>query len=409
MSKLQELIKKLCPDGVEFRKFGEVCEFINGFAFKSSLFKDEGLPIIRITNINGVSIDLSDVKFFDSRDYKSNLQSFSVSFGDILIAMSGATTGKIGYYDNEDIAYLNQRVGKFVPNVNVLNNRYLFHFLLSKTSELYIMAGGGAQPNLSSNKLMNELYIPLPPLEVQNEIVRILDTFTSHTAELQAELQARKEQYEYYRNKLLTFDENDERVKWMKLGEIGTFVRGNGLQKKDFTETGVGCIHYGQIYTYYGTSTDTTKSFVPYELAQKLTKVKSGNLVIACTSENIEDVCKAVVWLGEEDIVTGGHACVFAHNEIPKYIAYFFQTEYFFQQKKKYARGAKVIDIKVSDLEKISIPVPPLSEQKRIISILDKFESLVNDLSEGLPAEIAAVQEQYEYYRNKLLTFKRKS
>lgn len=409
MSKLQELIKELCPDGVEFRKLGEVCEFINGFAFKSSLFKDEGLPIIRITNINGISIDLSDVKFFDSRDYKSNLQSFSVSFGDILIAMSGATTGKIGYYDNEDIAYLNQRVGKFVPNVNVLNNRYLFHFLLSKTSELYIMAGGGAQPNLSSNKLMNELYIPLPPLEVQNEIVRILDTFTSHTAELQAELQARKEQYEYYRNKLLTFDENDERVKWMKLGEIGTFVRGNGLQKKDFTETGVGCIHYGQIYTYYGTSTDTTKSFVPYELAQKLTKVKSGNLVIACTSENIEDVCKAVVWLGEEDIVTGGHACVFAHNEIPKYIAYFFQTEYFFQQKKKYARGAKVIDIKVSDLEKISIPVPPLSEQKRIISILDKFESLVNDLSEGLPAEIAAVQEQYEYYRNKLLTFKRKS
>ena len=409
MSKLQELIKKLCPDGVEFRKLGEVCEFINGFAFKSSLFKDEGLPIIRITNINGVSIDLSDVKFFDSRDYKSNLQSFSVSFGDILIAMSGATTGKIGYYDNEDIAYLNQRVGKFVPNVNVLNNRYLFHFLLSKTSDVDMMAGGGAQPNLSSNKLMNELYIPLPPLEVQNEIVRILDTFTSHTAELQAELQARKEQYEYYRNKLLTFDENDERVRWMKLGEIGTFVRGNGLQKKDFTETGVGCIHYGQIYTYYGTSTDTTKSFVPYELAQKLTKVKSGNLVIACTSENIEDVCKAVVWLGEEGIVTGGHACVFAHNEIPKYIAYFFQTEYFFQQKKKYARGAKVIDIKVSDLEKISIPVPPLSEQKRIISILDKFESLVNDLSEGLPAEIAAVQEQYEYYRNKLLTFKRKS
>ena len=407
MSKLQELIKKLCPKGVEFRKLGEVCEFINGFAFKSLLFKDEGLPIIRITNINGVSIDLSDVKFFDSRDYKSNLQSFSVSFGDILIAMSGATTGKIGYYDNEDIAYLNQRVGKFVPNVNKLNNRYLFHFLHSKTAELYIMAGGGAQPNLSSNKLMNELYIPIPPLEVQNEIVRILDTFTSHAAELQAELQARKEQYEYYRNKLLTFDENDEGVKWMKLGEIGTFVRGNGLQKKDFTETGVGCIHYGQIYTYYGTSTDTTKSFVPYDLAQKLTKVKSGNLVIACTSENIEDVCKAVVWLGEEDIVTGGHACVFAHNEIPKYIAYFFQTEYFFQQKKKYARGAKVIDIKITDLEKISIPVPPLSEQQRIVSILDKFESLVNDLTAGLPAEIAAVQEQYEYYRNKLLTFKR--
>ena len=287
-------------------------------------------------------------------------------------------------------------------------NKYIYYALCSDKNAILKFKKEGGTPALNVADL-NSIEIPLPPLEVQNEIVRILDTFTSHAAELQAELQARKEQYEYYRNKLLTFDENDKGVKWMKLGEIGTFVRGNGLQKKDFTEIGVGCIHYGQIYTYYGTSTDTTKSFVPYDLAQKLTKVKSGNLVIACTSENIEDVCKAVVWLGEEDIVTGGHACVFAHNEIPKYIAYIFQTEYFFQQKKKYARGAKVIDIKMSDLEKITIPVPPLSEQQRIVSILDKFESLVNDLTAGLPAEIAAVQEQYEYYRNKLLTFERKS
>lgn len=409
MSRLQDLIRELCPEGVEFKRLGEVCGFINGFAFKSFLFKDCGLPIIRITNINDDSIDLEDVKYFDLNDYRSDLHSFIVYFGDILIAMSGATTGKVGYYANESVAYLNQRVGKFVPNVHELNNRYLFHFLRSKMTELYIMAGGGAQPNLSSTKLMNDFYIPLPPLEVQNEIVRILDAFTSYAAELQAELQARKEQYEYYRNKLLTFDENDESVKWMTLGEIGTFVRGNGLQKKDFTDAGIGCIHYGQIYTYYGTSTSVTKSFVSHELAQKLTKVKKGNLIIACTSENIEDVCKAVVWLGDEDIVTGGHACVLAHNENPKYIAYFFQTQYFFQQKKKYARGAKVIDIKITDLEKISIPIPPLSEQQRIVSILDKFESLVNDLSEGLPAEIAAVQEQYEYCRDKLLTFKRKS
>lgn len=206
MSKLQKLIQELCPDGVEYKPLGDVCRFINGFAFKSSLFKETGEPIIRITNINGTDIDLNDIKYFDLRDYKSNLHQYIVEYGDILIAMSGATTGKIGFYSHNSNAYLNQRVGKFVPNERILNNRYLFHFLCSKTNELYIMAGGGAQPNLSSIKLMNDVIIPLPPLVVQEEIVRILDIFTTHVAELQAELQARKEQYEYYRNQLLTFN-----------------------------------------------------------------------------------------------------------------------------------------------------------------------------------------------------------
>ncbi len=194
----------------------------------------------------------------------------------------------------------------------------------------------------------------------------------------------------------------------MKMSEIGTFVRSSGLQKKDFTDTGVGCIHYGQIYTHYGTWATETKSFCPPELASKLAKVKHGDLVIACTSENIEDVCKAVAWLGDEDVVTGGHACVFSHAQDPKYIAYFFQTEYFFQQKKKYAKGVKVIDVKASDLAKIEIPVPPIEEQRRIASILDRFERLTTDLAEGLPAEIRARQQQYEHYRDRLLAFPRR-
>ncbi len=189
------------------------------------------------------------------------------------------------------------------------------------------------------------------------------------------------------------------------MGEIGTFIRGNGLQKKDFTESGIGCIHYGQIYTYYGTFASKTKSFVSPELAERLLKVNPGNLVIACTSENVEDVGKAVAWLGDDDIVTGGHSVVFRHSQNPKYIAYFFQTQMFFTQKKKYAYGAKVIDIKTEDLAKIKIPVPPMELQEKIVAVLDRFETLVNDLREGLPAEIAAVREQYEYYRNRLLTF----
>lgn len=101
------------------------------------------------------------------------------------------------------------------------------------------------------------------------------------------------------------------------MNEIGTFIRGNGLQKKDFVERGVGCIHYGQIYTYYGTFAKSAKSFVPPLLANKLTKVESGDLIIACTSENVEDICKAVAWLGDDTIVTGGHAIVFKHGKMP--------------------------------------------------------------------------------------------
>ena len=190
------------------------------------------------------------------------------------------------------------------------------------------------------------------------------------------------------------------------MGEIGQFMRGNGLQKKDFTESGIGCIHYGQIYTYYGLSATKTKSFVSEETASRSKMAHSGDIIIAITSENVEDVCKAVAWLGDEDIAVSGHTAIFSHTENPKYISYCFQAEGFFIQKKKYARGAKVVEISPKEIAKIKIPLPPLSEQERIVSILDKFEALVNDISEGLPAELKARRQQYEYYRDKLLSFK---
>ena len=195
--------------------------------------------------------------------------------------------------------------------------------------------------------------------------------------------------------------------KWLTINEIGMLIRGNGLQKKDFTKSGVGCIHYGQIYTYYGTFTDKTKSFVSEELARTLRKVNKGDLIITNTSENVEDVCKTVAWLGEDEIVTGGHATILKHNENPKYLAYYTQTPMFMAEKIKYATGTKVIDVSATNMGKIQIPIPPLAEQNRIVAILDKFEKLVNDITEGLPAEIAARRQQYEYYRNKLLTFEK--
>ena len=196
-------------NNIQWKKLGEVCEFQNGFAFKSSLFKEKGLPIIRITNISGGRVTDEDYKYFDSSDYPKRVEEFRVSQGDILIAMSGATTGKIGWYDNEVPAYLNQRVGRFIPNSDVLNNRFLYHYLQMKGEHLYLMAGGGAQPNLSSTDIKEKFPLPLPPLSEQARIVEILDKFDTLTNSisegLPLEIQLRRQQYEYYREQLLAF------------------------------------------------------------------------------------------------------------------------------------------------------------------------------------------------------------
>jgi len=190
-------------------------------------------------------------------------------------------------------------------------------------------------------------------------------------------------------------------VEFKALGEVGVFVRGNGMPKSDFTETGVGAIHYGQIYTYYGTWATETKSFVSPSTAAKLAKVDPGDIIITNTSENLEDVGKAVAWLGTDQIVTGGHATVFKHNEDPKYIAYWLQSPSFQVQKVKLATGTKVIDVSAKSLAKVLIPVPPREVQQEIVKILDTFSKLEAELE----AELEARRKQYTFYRNQLLTF----
>jgi type I restriction enzyme S subunit len=194
---------------------------------------------------------------------------------------------------------------------------------------------------------------------------------------------------------------------WKTLGEVAELVRGNGLPKSDFTETGVPAIHYGQIYTYFNTFTNETKSFVSPETAMKLKKVDTGDVVITNTSENIEDVGKSVVYLGKEQAVTGGHATIIKPSKeiLGKYFAYFTQSEGFASQKRRLAKGTKVIDVSATDLAKIIIPIPPLAEQERIVSILDTFDTLTTSISEGLPKEIELRKKQYEYYRDSLLCF----
>ncbi len=195
---------------------------------------------------------------------------------------------------------------------------------------------------------------------------------------------------------------------------MGKLVRGNGLQKKDFTETGVPAIHYGQIYTFYGLYTTKTRSFVSPELALTLKKVNNGDVIITNTSENLEDVGKCLVYLGEQPAVTGGHATIFKPGRLinSKYFAYFTQIDDFTKSKRKYAKGTKVVDVSANDLSKIKIPIPypdnpekSLAVQAKIAAILDKFDVLTNSISEGLPREIELRQKQYEYYRDLLFSF----
>lgn len=203
-------------------------------------------------------------------------------------------------------------------------------------------------------------------------------------------------------------------VEWKALGTLADLVRGNGLQKKDFTEAGVPAIHYGQIYTYYGLSTTETKSFVSPDLAKQLKKVDKGDVVITNTSENLEDVGKALVYLGERQAVTGGHATILKPGEclLGKYFAYFTQTKEFAVEKRKYAKGTKVIDVSATDMAKIQIPIPcpdtpkkSLEIQTEIVRILDAFTALTTELIAELKAELKARKKQYNYYRDKLLNF----
>ena len=188
-------------------------------------------------------------------------------------------------------------------------------------------------------------------------------------------------------------------VPYRPLGEIATLVRGNGMPKTDLTEEGVGAIHYGQIYTHYGVWTDSTISFVLPSTAARLARVDPGDVIITNTSENLEDVGKAVAWVGDKQIVTGGHATVIKHHMNPKFLAYWFQTPDFFRQKKTLATGAKVIDVSAKSLMRVRVPVPSVGIQQEIVRILDAFTSLEAELE----AELEARRVQHVHYRQVVL------
>ena len=377
---------------VEWKELGEVCEFINGFAFKSNLFTSEGSPIIRITNINSGKINFEDLKYFDLTDYP-NLNNYRIYPNDIVVAMSGATTGKIGYNYTDKTAYLNQRVGKFIPNRNIIDNRYLFHLLFSKEDLIFSLASGtGSQPNLSKSDI-EKIEIPIPPLEIQEKIVQILDKMTEYATELTSELTSRKKQYSYYRDKLLSFEDENYPVEWKKLNEFlkkGKGTKITASQMKSLHQEGAPIRIFAGGKTYadvnYGDIPDKdihteeaivvkSRGFIDFEYYTEPFSFKNEFWSYSSDDENIN-----LRYIYHYLVHNKGH----------------FQN---------IANNMQMPQISSNDTEKFKIPVPSLELQSRIVQVLDNFDKVCNDLNIGLPKEIELRQKQYEYFREKLLTF----
>ena len=190
-------------------------------------------------------------------------------------------------------------------------------------------------------------------------------------------------------------------VEFKALKEIATVFRGGDFQKKDFIEKGFPCIHYGQIYMLYGLFADKTFSFISEECARRQKIAHKNDIIMAVTSENLDDVCKCMAWLGDGNVAISGHSVIIRHNQNAKFLTYFFQTEMFSLQKKRLAHGTKVVEISPDKLLSIVVPVPPLPVQQEIVRILDNFTLLTAELT----AELTARKKQYAYYRDSLLSF----
>ena len=198
----------------------------------------------------------------------------------------------------------------------------------------------------------------------------------------------------------------NKNVQYVKLKDISQIIRGGNFQKKDFMDEGKPCIHYGQIYTRYGSNVSSTFTYVSDEVFSKSKQAQPNDIIMAVTSENIEDVCKCVVWCGNENVAVSGHTAIIHHNINAKYLGYYFSTSHFYKDKTKLVHGTKVMEVTPSSLNEILIPLPNLNEQERIANLIENFDKLCNDITSGIPAEIKARKKQYEYYRDKLLTFK---
>ena len=408
MSSIDELIKKLCPDGIEYKTLGELGSFYGGITGKSKEdFKDGNAVFISYKNVYlNPALDINPV---DRVRINEGEKQRTLQYGDVIFTGSSETPDECGIssvitkYPDEPL-YLNSFCFFFRFNdQEIMLPGFAKHLFRSDNLRYQIgkTASGVTRYNVSKEK-MAKVRIPVPPLEVQREIVRVLDDFTCLTAELTAELQLRKKQYEYYRAQLLTMNN----TRYLPLSEV-VLKKGSGAtpnkSNNDYYEGGtIPWIRTQDVRFNEITSVD---SYIT-ERAVKETAAKwiPENCVIVAISGATAGRCA----INKIKATTNQHCLNLQINEEKasyKYVYYCVMNSYDeLLSKKQGARG----DLNSSLILSTLIPFPPLEEQKRIVDVLDRFDILCNDISAGLPAEIQARQQQYEYYRDKLFTFKEK-
>ena len=370
-SKLEELIAKLCPNGVEYKVLGELCNICTGKLNANAKDEDGIYPFFTC----------------DANPYKINEYAFDTSA--ILISGNGSQVGHLNQYEGKFNAYQRTYV---LDNFKLVIKPFLFHFMDAYLKP-YIMVNckKGSVPYITL-PMLQSFNVPVPPLEVQREIVRILDSFTLLTAELTAELTSRKKQYEYYRDALLTFDDNNtlhslisrycpNGVEYKTLKEILTIK--NGRDYKHLQEGKYPVYGSGGIMTY----------------VSEYTYAEHSVLIPRKGSINKIYYVDEPFW----NVDTIFYTIIRKNIAIPKYVYFCLLKEHL----ERYNTAGGVPSLTQSVLNDVTIPIPPLEVQRQIVQILDRFDALCNDLTQGLPAEIEARRKQYEYYRDQLLNFKR--
>lgn len=374
MSKLKELIQNLCPDGVEYKKLGELLDYEQPtkYIVKSTEY-DSSYDIPVLTAGQTFVLGYTNEKF---GVYRASQDNPTIIFDDF--------TTSFHWVDFE--FKIKSSAMKMLRPKGTFDGYFKYVYYAMKC--IKYEAIDHTRHWISK---YSQFEIPVPPLEIQEEIVRILDHFTDLAAELQAELQARKEQYEYYRNQLLTFNKiggGTQNVTWMKMSDVYDMKAGKNILASEIysSETTI------TPYPCYGGNGKRGYVAVFNQHGEKVLVGRQGALC--------GNVCFA-----EGEFYATEHAVVVSEKGfcLPRYTFHVLNMMNLNQYKTAGAQPG----LSVTRLETLLVPIPPLTEQERIVTILDKFDALVNDLTQGLPAEIAAVQEQYEYYRNKILSFPR--
>ncbi len=393
MNRIERMLQELCPNGVEYKKLGEVCEILDS----------KRKPVAKGKRTQGI------YPYYGANGIQDYVDDYIFDGTFILLGEDGSVI------NTDKSPVLNWATGKIWVNnhahilseiSSMANLRYLYFALQTKDVSGIVR---GTPPKLNQENLRN-IEIPVPPLPIQEEIVRILDHFTELTASLQAELQARQEQYEYYRNKLLTFTKiggGTQSVTWMKMSDLFDIRNGYTPSKAntEYWENGtIPWFRMEDIRQNGRILSDSIQHITP-------SAVKGGRLfpansfIIATTATIGEHALIIVDSLANQRFTNLQVRKSLTDKIVVKFLYYYMFIVGKWCKNNTNVSGFASVDM--SKFKKLLIPIPSIPEQQRIVDILDKFETLVNDLSQGLPAEIAAVQEQYEYYRNKLLTFKR--